>query len=53
MMGLAVKGAVPGFNALLQKVAATNGIDSEIYYSMAHLALIALALAVSIDAFLM
>lgn len=53
MMGLVMKGVVPGFNALLQKVAATNGVGSEIYYNTAYLALIALALVASIGAFLM
>ncbi|CAJ0806906.1 type IV secretion system protein [Ralstonia thomasii] len=53
MMGLVMKGVVPGFNALLQKVAATNGVGSEIYYNTAYLSLIALALVASIGAFLM
>lgn len=53
MMGLVMKGVVPGFQNLLQKVATTNGVGSEIYYNTAYLSLIGLALVASIGAFFM
>lgn len=53
MMGLAMKGVVPDFNALLRKVAATNGVSSKVYCNTVYLVLITLVLAASIGASLM